>query len=191
MPAFNYQYIKRIFHMSKLHQDYLVYIEQHELIVYSNIKRLLSLVLRTTFVIVLFYRLANSDYKIVKWLSIPIYKLIRIISGVQIPRNTQIGGGLYLPHFGMIVLNQKAKYGDFLTIYHGVTVGAKGGGNKKDFGLPIIGNNVRIATGAIVLGSISIGDNALIGAGAVVVKSIPSNSIAVGNPAKFKMYMGN
>ena len=56
--------------------------------------------------------------------------------------------------------------------------------NKQDFGVPTIGNNVRIATGAIVLGSVSIGDGVLIGAGAVVVKDISSNSIVVGNPAK-------
>lgn len=170
--------------MSKLYQDYLVYVEEHELKVYSHIKMLLSLFLRTTFIIVLFYRLANSEYKIVKWLAIPIYKLIRIISGVQIPRKTKIGGGLYLPHFGMIVLNEKSKFGDFLIIYHGVTVGAKGAGKKNDLGVPTIGNNVRIATGAIVLGSITIGDNALIGAGAVVVKDVQSGVIAVGNPAK-------
>lgn len=170
--------------MSALYQDYLIYVEQHELAVYSRIKRLLSLLLKTTFIIVLFYRLSNSDNRLIRWLSIPVYKMIRIFSGVQIPRRTKIGKGLFLPHYGLIVLNHKAIYGDFLTIYHGVTVGAKGGGNKQDFGVPTIGNNVRIATGAIVLGSVSIGDGVLIGAGAVVVKDIPSNSIVVGNPAK-------
>lgn len=170
--------------MEALKQDYLVYVKQHELEVYSRIKKLISLMLKTTFVIVLFYRLSNSDNRLIRWLSIPIYKIIRICSGVQIPRSTKIGKGLFLPHYGLIVLNHKATYGDFLTVYHGVTVGAKGGGNKKDLGVPVIGNNVRIATGAIVLGSVVIGDNVLIGAGAVVVKDIPENSIAVGNPAR-------
>ena len=49
---------------------------------------------------------------------------------------------------------------------------------------PIIGDNVRIATGAIVIGGISIGDNSTIGAGAVVVKDVPSNCVVVGNPAR-------
>ena len=45
-------------------------------------------------------------------------------------------------------------------------------------------NNVRVATGAIVIGGIQIGDNATIGAGAVVVKDVPSNTTVVGNPAR-------
>jgi serine O-acetyltransferase len=49
--------------------------------------------------------------------------------------------------------------------------------------LLIIGNNVRIGTGAIVLGNIYVGDNVNIGAGAVVVKNVPSNCTVIGNPA--------
>lgn len=47
-----------------------------------------------------------------------------------------------------------------------------------------IGNNVYIGMGAYILPGVSIGDNSIIGAGAVVSKSIPSNSVAVGVPAK-------
>jgi len=48
----------------------------------------------------------------------------------------------------------------------------------------IIGNNVWIGSGSIILPGVSIGDNAIIGAGSVVNKDIPENTIAVGNPAK-------
>lgn len=47
-----------------------------------------------------------------------------------------------------------------------------------------IGNNVTVCAGAIVVGGVNIGDNVTIGAGAVVVRDIPSNCIAVGNPAR-------
>lgn len=51
--------------------------------------------------------------------------------------------------------------------------------------LPItIGNDVWIGGGVIVLPGVTIGDNCVIGAGSVVTKSIPSNSLAVGNPCK-------
>lgn len=47
-----------------------------------------------------------------------------------------------------------------------------------------IGNNVFIGWQAVVLPGVTIGDNVIIGAGAVVKSSIPSNSVAVGNPAR-------
>lgn len=47
-----------------------------------------------------------------------------------------------------------------------------------------IGNNVFAGHGSIVLPGVSIGDNCVIGAGSVVSKSIPSGSIAVGNPIR-------
>ncbi|MFI3314852.1 MAG: sugar O-acetyltransferase, partial [Rikenellaceae bacterium] len=54
-----------------------------------------------------------------------------------------------------------------------------------EFAKPItIGNNVWIGAGVSVLPGIEIGDNCVVGAGSVVVKSIPSNSIAVGNPCR-------
>lgn len=46
-----------------------------------------------------------------------------------------------------------------------------------------IGNRVFIGYGSIVLCNTKIGDDVVIGAGSVVTRDIPSNSIAVGNPA--------
>jgi sugar O-acyltransferase (sialic acid O-acetyltransferase NeuD family) len=48
----------------------------------------------------------------------------------------------------------------------------------------IIEDNVYIGTGAKVINQLSIQKNSTIGAGAVVVSNIPSNSTAVGVPAK-------
>lgn len=48
----------------------------------------------------------------------------------------------------------------------------------------VIGSNVWIGGGAIVLAGVTIGDNAVIGAGAVVTKDVPADSVAVGNPAR-------
>lgn len=47
-----------------------------------------------------------------------------------------------------------------------------------------VGNNVYFGEGAMVMPGITIGDNVIIGARAVVTKDIPSNSVAVGMPAK-------
>lgn len=48
----------------------------------------------------------------------------------------------------------------------------------------IIGDNVWIGGGAIIMPGITIGDNVVIGAGSVVTKDIPSNVIAYGNPCR-------
>lgn len=52
----------------------------------------------------------------------------------------------------------------------------------------IIGNEVWIGTGAIVLSGVTIGEGAVVGAGSVVTKDIPANAIAVGNPARVLKY---
>ena len=48
----------------------------------------------------------------------------------------------------------------------------------------VIGNNVWIGGGAILLPGITIGDNVVIGAGSVVTKDIPDNTVAYGNPCR-------
>lgn len=58
--------------------------------------------------------------------------------------------------------------------------------SKRNLASPIvIGNNVWIGGGAIILPGVSIGDNAVIAAGAVVTKNIAANTLVAGNPAKF------
>jgi maltose O-acetyltransferase len=48
----------------------------------------------------------------------------------------------------------------------------------------VIGDNVWIGSGAIVLAGVTVGKNSVIGAGAVVTKDVPANVVVVGNPAK-------
>lgn len=91
--------------------------------------------------------------------------------------NTKLAGGILTGHPYATILNAES-IGENFYVNHLVTVGAEKG--KR----PVIGNNVSIYTGAIVIGDIEIGDNCLIGAGCVVTKSIPANSTVVGNPAR-------
>ena len=48
----------------------------------------------------------------------------------------------------------------------------------------MIGDNVKIMTGATVFGPVRIGDNVTIGAGAVVFKDVPAGCTVAGNPAR-------
>ncbi|TFD93261.1 sugar O-acetyltransferase [Cryobacterium lactosi] len=57
--------------------------------------------------------------------------------------------------------------------------------DKLEAALPIVlGDNVWLGGGVIVLPGVSIGDNSVIGAGSVVTRDVPANVIAVGNPAR-------
>ena len=48
----------------------------------------------------------------------------------------------------------------------------------------VLGDNVYVGNCAIIMGGVTIGSNVVIGAGAIVTRDIPSNSVAVGVPAK-------
>lgn len=57
--------------------------------------------------------------------------------------------------------------------------------SKADnFGRIVVGNNVFIGMGAVILKGVTIGDNVVIGAGAVVTHDLPSNAVYGGVPAK-------
>lgn len=101
---------------------------------------------------------------------------IRVVWGGVIPYQTEIGEGTKFAYQGLgVVLNKKAKIGKNCFIRQNVTVGN---------GDTVIGDNVDIGAGAIIIGSIQIGNNVMIGANAVVNKDIPDNCTAVGVPAK-------
>ncbi|WP_029904428.1 sugar O-acetyltransferase [Prevotella sp. 10(H)] len=53
----------------------------------------------------------------------------------------------------------------------------------------VIGNDVWIGGGVIILPGVIIGDNALIIPGSIVTRNIPDNAIAGGNPAKVIKYI--
>jgi serine O-acetyltransferase len=109
-----------------------------------------------------------------------LYKLVQILTGIELPCEVQIGRNFVIDHFGGIVVSGYARFGDDCRIRNGVVVGLA---RVDDPVAPVIGNNVDIGAGAKVLGRITIGDNVVIGANAVVVRDVPSDCIAVGVPA--------
>ncbi|OCH04138.1 acyltransferase [Aliivibrio fischeri] len=59
-------------------------------------------------------------------------------------------------------------------------------GSRTSYRSPIIiGNNVFIGYGSIILPGVNIGDNVVIAAGSIVINDIPSDGVYAGNPAKY------
>ncbi len=102
--------------------------------------------------------------------------------GFQISAKTEIGGGLYLGHWGTVVVNPKAKIGKNCNLAHGVTIGQTNRGEKQ--GVPEIGDDVWIGTNSVIVGGIKIGNNVLIAPNSYVINDVEDDSIVVGNPAR-------
>lgn len=113
-------------------------------------------------------------------LSCILAKLYKGQCALYMPFNSNVGKNLMIWHGFSTIINTE-RIGDNCSIWQQVTIGNKLDVDGKK---PIIGNNVKICAGAIILGDVTIGDNAIVGAGAVVVKDVPKGGIAAGVPAK-------
>jgi serine O-acetyltransferase len=139
--------------------------------------------------------------RLVAWLRVQ-RSLIRMLSpcaalvkrhlsykyGISIPASTSIGPGLYIGHYGDIVVNDECTIGRDCNISQGVTLGQANRGAHR--GCPTIGNGVYIGPGAKVVGGVRIGSNVAIGANAVVTKDVPDNAVVGGVPAVVLSYDG-
>lgn len=106
----------------------------------------------------------------------------RFFTGIEIHPGAKIGRRFFIDHGMGVVIGETCEIGDNVTIYQGVTLG--GTGKEKGKRHPTIKDNVLIATGAKVLGSITVGENSKIGGGSVVLKEVPPNSTVVGIPGR-------
>ena len=129
------------------------------------------------------YRIAHFFYKH-KWFFIArvISQLARFFTGIEIHPGAKIGKGLFIDHGMGVVIGETTEIGDYVMLYHGVTLGGTGKDKWKRH--PTVGNGVLIGAGAKVLGPITIGDNAKIGSNAVVLKDVPPNATSVGISAR-------
>lgn len=138
--------------------------------------------------IVFLFRLLNYDFYygknnlLLKIILKPFqlyYSLMTNRYCIDLPFQTKIGAGLKLNHSYGIVVNADAIIGENFYLGHNVTIGSNGPKN-----VPVIGNNVTIFTGSVVIGNVSIGDNVVVGACSLVFKDIPNNTIVGGNSCK-------
>ena len=129
------------------------------------------------------HRKANWCYRhnlkfLARWIS----QRSRKKTGIEIHPGAQIGRGLFIDHGMGVVIGETTQIGDNCTLYQGVTLGGTGKDQGKRH--PTLGNNVLVGAGAKVLGPFKVGDNARVAAGAVVLDAVPEDATAVGVPAR-------
>ena len=128
------------------------------------------------------------NHKIAHWLyKHRMFYLARYVSqvgkkktGIEIHPGAKLGNQLFIGHGNGVVIGEDAVVGDYVTIYHQVTLGATG--NEIGKRHPTIGNHVLIGAGSKVMGNVVVGNNVKIGAGSIVLKDIKDNTTVVGMP---------
>ena len=133
------------------------------------------------FKIVVNNKIANWLYrKRLFYLARAVSQIGKKKTGIEIHPGATLGKFLFIDHGNGVVIGEDTIIGDYVTIYHQVTLGATG--NEKGRRHPTIGNNVLIGAGSKVMGNVIVGDNVKIGAGSIVLKDIKDNTTVVGMP---------
>lgn len=104
----------------------------------------------------------------------------RAVTGIEIHPGARIGRRFFIDHGMGVVIGETAVVGDDVLMYHGVTLGGKGGGHGKRH--PTVGDRVVLGAGSSMLGAIRLGDDVVVGANTVVTKDVPAGSVVTGQP---------
>lgn len=127
------------------------------------------------------HRIAHALFKKnLRFLARCVSQVSRFFTGIEIHPGAKIGHRFFIDHGMGIVIGETCEIGNDVTIYQGVTLG--GTGKEEGKRHPTINDGVLVASGAKILGSITIGENSKVGAGSVVLKDVPANSTVVGIP---------
>ena len=92
--------------------------------------------------------------------------------GITLPVGVA-GPGLFLVHYGSVIISGDAKIGSNCRVHSGVNVGS------GTAGAPVIGDDVYLGPGAKLFGGIAVGNGVKIGANAVVNFSVPDGATVV------------
>jgi serine O-acetyltransferase len=109
-----------------------------------------------------------------------LHQLCIVLWGIHIDVNAQIAGGLYIGHFGGVVIGP-ARMGFDCSIAHNVTIGRRADGGP---GVPRLGDRVWVGTGSVIFGNLTIGDGVTIGPLTTVARNLPPRALVLGNPMR-------
>jgi serine O-acetyltransferase len=135
------------------------------------------------------HRVAHALYKRkLFFLARAVSQVSRFLTGVEIHPAAKIGRRFFIDHGMGVVIGETCEIGNNVTVFQGVTLG--GTGKEKGKRHPTIMDHALIATGAKVLGNITVGAYSKVGAGSVVLKDVPDHSTVVGIPGRVVIQNG-
>ncbi|MCJ1714772.1 serine O-acetyltransferase EpsC [Curtobacterium sp. VKM Ac-2922] len=105
----------------------------------------------------------------------------RAFTGIEIHPGARIGRRFFIDHGMGVVIGETAVVGDDVLVFHGVTLGGRGGahgpGAKRH---PTVGDRVVLGAGSSLIGAITVGADSVVGANTVVTKDVPPGSVVTG-----------
>jgi serine O-acetyltransferase len=113
----------------------------------------------------------------------------RVFTGIEIHPGATIGRRVFIDHGMGVVIGETAIVGDDVVIYQGVTLGAgaaarQGAVSRDTKRHPTLGKGVIVGSGAEIQGAINVGENVRVASGSIVLKDVPPNSVVVGVPGR-------
>lgn len=138
----------------------------------------------------IYYRTAHELYR----LGVPVIprmltEYAHSVTGIDIHPGAVIGDHFAIDHGTGIVIGETTVIGSHVTLYQGVTLGARNFSYDAD-GLPrnvprhpILEDGVTVYSNASILGRVTIGQNSVIGGNVWLTRSVPAHSrILQGKP---------
>lgn len=141
-------------------------------------------------------RFSNAFYRMRLYtLARFISQVARTLTGIEIHPGAKIGRRVLIDHGMGVVIGETAEVGDDCVLYQGVTLGAgseaRGGattrGTKRH---PTLGQGVVVGSGAEIQGPVIVGDNVRVASGSIVLRDVPADSVVVGVPGRVIYHQG-
>ncbi len=138
----------------------------------------------------LLFRLSQDVGRVLPPGGMVLKQVNHLLTGGDLAWQAEVGGGLQLFHPTGVVIGPDVVMGERCAVQACVTLGA-----ARQRGLvvagrvdsPVIGDDVKIGAGAVVVGPITLGDGVVVGANAAVVRDAPAGALLVGVPATVRV----